>query len=244
MKTHTFKGGIHPDEFKEMSNICPITDVFPSTKTVTIPVTMGGAPNTPVVQVGDSVKRGQIIAKSDAFMSAPVHSSVSGKVKKIQSCLVTGNLELPCITIEADGSDETDFMPPLDPFACSKEDALKRIKDAGIVGMGGASFPTHVKLNPPADKKIDYVLLNAAECEPYLTVDERTLQETPDKIIDGLKIVCHILGGCPAIIVLENNKEYIVPELNKAIQNAGAQKQIAVSLVKTKGPCTRRKASC
>ena len=236
MKTHTFKGGIHPDEFKEMSNKCPITDVFPSTKTVTIPVTMGGAPNTPVVQVGDSVKRGQLIAKNDAFMSAPVHSSISGKVKKIQSCLVTGNLEVPCITIEADDLNETDFMPPLDPFACSKEDALKRIKDAGIVGMGGASFPAHVKLNPPADKKIDYVLLNAAECEPYLTVDERTLQENPDKIIDGLKIVCHILGGCPALIVLENNKEYIVPELNKAIQNAGAQKQIAVSLVKTKYP--------
>ncbi|MBO4320725.1 MAG: electron transport complex subunit RsxC [Treponema sp.] len=236
MKTHTFKGGIHPDEFKEMSSGCAISDVFPSTKTVTIPVTMGGAPNTPVVQVGDSVKRGQIIAKSDAFMSAPVHSSVSGKVKKIQTCLVTGNLELPCITIEADDSNETDFMPVLDPFTCSKEDALARIRDAGIVGMGGASFPAHVKLNPPSDKKIDFVLLNAAECEPYLTVDERTLQETPDKIVDGLRIVCHILGDCPALIVLENNKEYIVPVLEKAIQNAGVQKKIAVSLVKTKYP--------
>ena len=158
MKTLTFNGGIYPPEMKELSRECKVTDVFPSTKLVTIPVTMGGAPNTPLVKTGDTVKRGQVIAKSDKFMAAPVHSSVSGKVKKIQNCLVTGSSLVPCIIIEADSTDiasmETDFMPPLDPFSCKKEEALARIRDAGIVGMGGASFPTHVKLTIAPEKHI------------------------------------------------------------------------------------------
>ena len=235
MRTHTFRGGIHPSEKKELSSGCPITDAFPSSKTVTIPVTMGGAPNMPLVKVGDTVKKGQVIASSDAFMSAPVHASVSGTVKKIQNCMVTGNTEVPCIIIQADDSDETDYMPPLDPFSCEVEDALKRIRDAGIVGMGGASFPTHVKLNPPKDKEINYVLLNAAECEPYLTVDERTLLETPEKVIDGLAIVLR-LTGASGIIAMETNKAYIVPKLNEAIHEKKYDDDISVELVKTKYP--------
>ena len=234
MKTHTFKGGIFPNEMKELSKDCAIVDAFPSTKTVTIPVTMGGAPNTPLVKVGDVVKRGQVIAKSDKFMSAPVHASVSGKVKKIQSCLVTGNMEVPCIVIETDGTTDTDFMPSLDPFACTKQEALDRIRDAGIVGMGGASFPTHVKLNPPADKKIQYILLNAAECEPYLTIDERTLLESPEKVIDGLAIVMHIVGA-DGIIALETNKAYIQAGLEEAIKKSG-KTNISIALCKTKYP--------
>ena len=110
MSKHTFKGGIHPLEMKELSNQCPITPVFPSSKMVTIPVTMGGAPNTPCVAVGDLVAKGQIIANGDKFMNCPVHSSVSGKVKKIQNCLVTGNMEVPCIIIESDEENRTAFM--------------------------------------------------------------------------------------------------------------------------------------
>ncbi len=233
MKTHTFRGGIYPREMKELSRDCAITDVFPSTKTVSIPVTMGGAPNTPLVKVGDVVKRGQVIAKSDKFMSAPVHASVSGKVKKIQSCLSTGNVQVPCITIEADGSEETDFMPVLDPFACSHDEAIARIRDAGIVGMGGASFPTHVKLSPSPDKKIEYVLLNAAECEPYLTVDDRTMQEDPAKVIDGLAIVMHVVNA-KGIIALETNKAYDKQKLEAEIQKQN--RDIAVVLVETKYP--------
>lgn len=235
MRKHTFKGGVHPREMKELSNDCAIINVFPSTKSVTIPVTMGGAPNEPLVKVGDSVKKGQVIAKSDKFMSAPVHASISGKVKKIQSFMVTGGMEVPCITIESDGTEETDFMPALDPFSCTKEEALARIRDAGIVGMGGASFPAHVKLNPPADKKIDFVLLNAAECEPYLTVDERTLLEQSEKVVDGFKIVTKIVG-VKGIMVLEENKEYIAPKLKDAIKAKGWEKDIAVAIVKTKYP--------
>ena len=206
MKTHTFKGGVHPHEMKEMSNSCEIADAFPSTKTVTIPVTMGGAPNTVLVKVGDVVKRGQIIAKSDKFMSAPVHASISGKVKKIQSFMVTGCAEVPCITIESDGSGETDFMPPLDPFACTKEEALGRIRDAGIVGMGGACFPTHVKLCPPKECTIDTLIINAVECEPYLTADHRLMLEYPDQILIGIKVILKVLGIDRAVIGIEANK--------------------------------------
>lgn len=243
MRAKTFKGGIHPKEYKELSNQCPITAAFPKSKTVTIPVTMGGAPNQPVVKIGDEVAKGQIIANGEGFMNCPVHSSVSGKIKKIQNCLVTGNGMAPCIIIEADDAGRESLLPVLDPYECSKDDCLKRVREAGIVGMGGASFPAHVKLNPPADKIIDYVLVNAAECEPYLTCDERTILEQSSKVIDGLSIVLHIVNGgktgngkAKGIIVLEDNKAYLLPELEKAISEAGKEDKISVCLVKTKYP--------
>ena len=235
MKLHTFKGGIHPKEMKEFSNKCPITPVFPSSKTVTIPVTMGGAPNTPVVKAGDLVAKGQIIATGDKFMNCPVHSSVSGKVKKLQNCLVTGNQEVPCIIIEADDENRTQFMEPIDPFTSDFNVAIARIKDAGIVGMGGASFPAHVKLNPPADKKIEYVLINAAECEPYLTCDERTLQENTNKVIDGIAICMHLVGAL-GIIALEENKAYLKNQILDEIIKQGYEDCISVCVVKTKYP--------
>lgn len=247
MKICTFIGGVHPDDKKDLSQDFPIRDVKPKTGVVVIPVTQGGAPNSPIVKVGDHVARGQIIASSDKFMSAPVHSSVSGTVTKIANHVVTGNTQAPCITIKMDDSDDTNFMEVLDPFNCTKDDALKRIKDAGIVGMGGASFPTHVKLNVPAGKTIDYVLINAAECEPYLTCDERILQEYPDKVIDGLAIVCHIIAegqkAAPkGVIALEDNKSYITDILNKMIgiyKKENVEKvpfDLSVQLVKTKYP--------
>ncbi len=235
MNIRTFKGGIHPKEMKELSNSCATQDAFPLSKTVTIPITMGGAPNTPLVKVGDLVAKGQKIASGEKFMNCPVHASVAGKVKKIQNCLVTGNQEVPCIVIEDDGSGRTEYMQPLDPFACSKEEALERIKEAGIVGMGGASFPAHVKLNPPADKKIQFVLVNAAECEPYLTCDERLLQENAKKVIDGLAIVQKI-SGAYGIIALEDNKSYIKPILEEEIKNQNYADSMKVQLVKTKYP--------
>lgn len=235
MGVKTFKGGIHPKEMKELSNKCAIKEAFPSSGTVTIPVTMGGAPNTPLVKVGDLVAKGQIIANGDKFMNCPVHSSVSGKVKKIQNCLVTANAEVPCIIIEADDENRTAFMEPLDPFTCDYDTALARIKEAGIVGMGGASFPAHVKLNPPEDKEIEYVLVNAAECEPYLTCDERTMQETPEKLIDGLAIILHMVGAY-GMIALEDNKAYIKPILDAEINKKGYGDDMKVQLVKTKYP--------
>ncbi len=235
MKSHTFKGGIHPPERKELTEHLPIEPVLPFTNTVSIPATQGGAPNTIIVKAGDTVKRGQKIAESDAFMSAPVHASISGTVKKIEFRSITGNIDAPCIVIEGSGSDETAFMESLDPFTCSKDDALKRIKDAGIVGMGGAAFPTHVKLNPPKGKIIEHVLANAAECEPYLTIDHRTMTETPDTFIDGIAITVKITGAKDGFVVLEDNKAELVPVLETAIAKSGYT-NIRVVLVKTKYP--------
>ena len=236
MKSLTFKGRIHPPEHKDISENCKIENAFPSSKIVSIPVTQGGAPNQPIVKVGDSVSRGQVIAQSDAFMSAPVHSSVAGTVKKIEMRPVVGNIDVLCIVIEDDGSERTEFMEPLNPDTCSKEEALKRVKDAGIVGMGGAAFPTHVKLNPPKDKKINYVLGNAAECEPYLTIDYRTILESTEKIIDGLHIEMKITDAEKGIIVLEDNKKNCLPILETAIEKLGYKDSISVVLVKTKYP--------
>ena len=235
MKLHTFRGGIHPREMKELTCKCPLSPAFPLSRKVTIPVTMGGAPNTPLVKVGDQVARGQMISFGEKPMNTPVHSSVAGVVKKICNSLVTGNMEVPCIVIEADDSERTALMEPLDPFACDFSTALNRIRDAGIVGMGGASFPSHIKLNPPKDKKIEYVLVNAAECEPYLTCDERTLLETPEKLVDGLAIVLHLVGA-KGIIALEDNKAYIAPILKSLIEKKGYETCMSVSLVKTKYP--------
>ncbi len=236
MRSLTFKGGIHPPEHKDISENCKIENAFSSTKLVSIPVTQGGAPNQPLVKVGDLVSRGQVIAKSDAFMSAPVHSSVSGVVKKIEMRPVVGNVDALCIVIEDDGANRTDFMEPLDPDSCTKEEALKRVKDAGIVGMGGAAFPTHVKLNPPKDKKINYVLANAAECEPYLTIDYRTILESTEKLIDGLHIEMKIVDAPKGIIVLEDNKKHCLSILETAIEKLGYKDSISVVLVKTKYP--------
>ncbi len=236
MSTHTFKGGIHPPDRKELSQNESIQSVFPATKTVYIPVTQGGAPNQPIVAVGDKVVRGQKIAQSDAFMSAPVHSSVSGVVKDIKNNLVSGNVEASCIIIEADGSDKTDFLPVLDPFTCTKEEAIARVKEAGIVGMGGAAFPTHVKLNPPQDKVIEVVIANAAECEPYLTIDERTMLENADKFVDGLSIAMHIANAKGGIIAIEDNKTHVVPVLEDAIEKANASEKIGIVLCATKYP--------
>lgn len=244
MSIKSFKGGIHPPERKVLTCDLSVEPLFPSTKTVWIPVTQGGAPNSILIQVGDTVARGQKIAETEAFLSAPVHASIAGVVKKIENHLVTGNIDAPCIVIEADGSGRTDFMPPLDPFTCTREEAIGRLREAGLVGMGGASFPTHVKLNPPKGAAIDYLIANGAECEPYLTIDARTMQESAAKVIDGVAIAMYIAGASEGIIALEDNKANLVPTLEKAIAErksvpvgAGACAcAISVVLCKTKYP--------
>lgn len=241
MKTFTFKGGIHPNDAKELSRGKPITNLFPASKTVTIPVTMGGAPNTPVVNVGDKVVRGQIIANGTGPMSCPVHASITGTVKKITDHLVAGGVEAPCIIIEEnkDAPEErsqTMFMDPIDPFTSTREQLIARIHDAGITGMGGASFPTHVKFNYPATAKIEHLIINAAECEPYLTIDESVLNERADRVLDGIRIAQHIVQA-PAIIALEKNKAFLLDSLNEKIAAlTDLEHKIEVCIVKTKYP--------
>ncbi|MEL3911911.1 electron transport complex subunit RsxC [Treponema pedis] len=242
MGIKSFWGGAHPPENKAVLPEEEVLAVKPSTNMVWIPVTQGGMPNTPLVSVGDKVSRGQKIAETDKFMSAPVHSSVSGTVKKIEPHLVTGNSENLCIAIQIDEENREEFMPPLDPFTCTKEDAVRRIREAGITGMGGASFPTHVKLSPPPDTKIDYVIANGAECEPYLCTDAAAMFRSSEDIVDGLTITMKITGAPKGIIAVEDNKKNLLPVLEKAIEknkaasSAAGVFDISVQLCKTKYP--------
>lgn len=241
MKTRTFIGGVFPQEKKELSNKNQIETVLPSTKMVVIPFTTGGHKNVPLVKVGDIVAKGQKIADSDisaGIFNAPVHASIAGTIKKIENRPVSGNMEAPCIVIQGDdkigtAEEKTAYMQVLDPFSCSKDEVEQRIREAGIAGMGGAAFPTHVKFHKI--EKLDYVLLNASECEPYITIDERTLEETPDRVIDGLSIAVHYTQA-KGLIVITTNKEYLIPKLQEAISKSPCKDKISICLTDTKYP--------
>lgn len=242
MSIKTFKGGVHPPEMKVVSAQTEVKTVRPVSNKVWIPITQGGAPNALLVKVGDVVTRGQKIAYSDKFMSCPVHASVSGTVKKIETHLTVGNEDKLCVMIEDDGNNTENFMEPLDPFACTLDEALGRIKEAGIVGMGGAAFPAHVKFSPPKDAKIEYVIANGAECEPYLCTDAATMYNHASDIVDGLAISMRVTNAKKGIIALENNKTDLVPILEDAIKKAKSNPvaqgayEIRVQLCKTKYP--------
>ena len=233
----SFSGGIHPlhaiHHGKGLSASCAI-EVLPAPDTVVIPMAQHiGAPCAPCVAVGDTVKRGQKIGEVRGFVAAPIHSSVSGTVKEIGNKLVTGGNLVSCVVIENDGKDEwvdtvLDKPIPLDKITA--EDALKGVLEGGIVGMGGATFPAHVKLAPPKDKKIDYLLLNGAECEPYLTADHRLMVEQAERIIKGVQIIAKILGNPRCIIGIEDNKMDAVKVMDEAASGTGIE--IAVMPVK------------
>lgn len=236
MPTKTFKGGTHPPERKERSAKRPI-EVLRRVSQVVIPVNQHfGAPIQPLVKVGDVVKRGQKIADADGRMTVPLHASIAGTVKKIEPRMQANNLEGLAIVIEPAQEDSADFMPVLDPFTCTREEALARVREAGIIGVGGAGFPAHVKFAPPPNKPIEYVIANAAECEPFLTIDERVMEENPEDIVDGMAIVIKIVGAKTGVIGLEDNKSHLVPVLEKAIAAKSAGYTIGVQLLKTKYP--------
>jgi electron transport complex protein RnfC len=207
---------------------------------VVIPINQHfGAPNKCLVAVGDHVKRGQKMADAAAPgpMTVPVHASIAGTVKKIEPRTQSNNSEGICVLIEADDSGEEEFLAPLDPFNCTKEEALERIRDAGIIGMGGAGFPCHVKLAP--SKPVDTIIANGAECEPYLTTDEAVLTEKPAMLVLGLRIVMKITGVKKAVIGIEDNKAALVPLLEREIQADGKTASIGeinIGLCRTRYP--------
>ena len=170
----TFIGGVHPYDGKELSKDSPIKEVLPKGDMV-YPVSQHiGAPAKPVVAVGDTVLKGQMIAEAGGFVSSPIYSSVSGKVKAIEKRRVAVGDMVDSIVIENDGMfTETTYESVEDVTALSKEEIIEKVKNAGVVGMGGAGFPTHVKLSPKEPDKIEYIIANCAECEPYLTSDYR-----------------------------------------------------------------------
>ena len=228
----TFKGGIHPNDGKSLAKDKAIVTVMPKGDLI-YPLSQHiGAPASPIVSVGDHVLKGQKIAEAGGFVSAPIHASVSGTVKAIEPHFNPTGSKVNCIVVENDGEyQEVEYTPskPLDEL--TKEEILNLIGEAGIVGMGGAGFPTCVKLKPA--KPVDTILLNGCECEPLLTADHRVLLEFADDIIFGLKAILKTTGAEKGIIVIEDNKPDAIELMQEKVANIG---NMEVFVARTKYP--------
>lgn len=230
----TFKGGVHPPEGKELSEEKAIVRLDVPSQVI-IPLSQHiGAPSKVTVAVGDAVKTGQKIGEAAGAFSASVHSSVTGKVIAIgkypHPVLGTGD----AVVIERTADDEWFEYPKYPDYSgLSKEVLLGIVAEMGIVGMGGATFPTHIKLNPPEWKKAEYLIINAAECEPYLTCDDRLMREQGEGMLEGLKIMMKISGAPKGVIGIEHNKPHAIEHMKKLCANDDA---ISVAVVKTKYP--------
>ena len=230
----TFKGGIHPDDGKSLAKDKAIVEVKPKGDLV-YPVSQHiGAPANPVVAVGDHVLKGQMIAEAGGFVSAPIYASVSGTVKAIAPHLNPTGGRVNSIVIENDGEYKEVEYPEVTPLEdMSKEDILNAIGTAGVVGMGGAGFPTRVKLSPKEPEKIDYIIANCAECEPYITADYRTMIETPEKLVGGMKIILRLFDNAKGIFGVEDNKPDCIARMKEAIKG---KERMEVKELKTKYP--------
>ncbi|MFW2490079.1 electron transport complex subunit RsxC [Clostridium chromiireducens] len=230
----SFLGGIHPKDSKNYT-FGKAIEIPPLPKKVIIPVSQHiGAPCVPIVKVGDLVKKGQVIAKSDAFMHSPIHSSISGKVIEVSELPHASRAKCLAVVIENDGLDEWIEGVPLhrEWKKLDGEEIKNIIKEAGIVGLGGATFPTHVKLSPSKDKKIDVFILNAAECEPFLTADYRMMLEYTERIVTGVEIVMKVLNVKKGFVGVEDNK----PEAVRVMKEAFKGSNVEVVSLPTKYP--------
>jgi electron transport complex protein RnfC len=231
----TFRGGIHPPYNKNLTNNKPIEKAT-LPKKVIIPMGMHlGAPCEPMVKVGEIVKKGQKIGEGKAFVSAPAHASISGKVTAVEPRPWPGGGPMMSVVIESDGKDELyEGVTPSNPLDKLSPDEIKSlIREAGITGLGGAGFPTQVKLSPPPEKSVDTIIVNAAECEPYITADHRLLLERPEDIVLGLEAVMKATGVKNSFIGIENNKLDAVDSIKKALQG---KEGIKVAILATKYP--------
>lgn len=230
----TFKGGIHPYDGKELSKDKPIKAVLPKGDLV-YPLSQHiGAPAKPIVAKGDHVLTGQKIAEAGGFVSAPVYATVSGTVKAIEPRRVVTGDNVMSIVVENDGLYEEVEYPVVKPLEdMTREEIIACIKEAGIVGMGGAGFPTFIKLSPKEPEKIDYVIANCAECEPYLTSDYRRMLEEPQKLVDGLKVYLKLFENARGILAVEDNKLDCIELLKKLTKD---ETRISVKALKTKYP--------
>lgn len=235
----TFRGGIHPPEFKELAEEKPI-ETMPFPKQVVIPLSQHtGAPAKPVVAVGDEVKAGTLIAEPVGMISAAVHSSIAGKVNGIEHW-VHPVLPVPtkAVIIEAAETDELD--PAIKPRSereienLTPEEIRNIVRDAGIVGLGGAAFPTSVKITPPKDAAIDTLIINGAECEPFLTADDRLMREKPEGIINGARILAKVLGLEGACIAIEHNKPEAIRVMTETAASVWPSAEVLT--VRTKYP--------
>ncbi len=239
MKTLTFRGGVHPQYFKDLSVREPLREA-PLPSPAIVPLTQHiGAPNKPVVKKGEKVKEGQLLGKSGSFISSPVHSPISGKILDIKKAFHPALGFVESVFIERDESaprvtysktEDVEVLPP--------KELIEKIKNAGVVGMGGAAFPTHVKLSIPEGKKIDTLIINGAECEPYLTCDLVMMTRKTEEIFKGIELIVKILQPKTTYIAIEDNKKAALFAFKKARRESTHKviKEIRVVSLKTKYP--------
>ena len=231
----TFKGGVHPYEGKELSEHKPVQILMPKGDLVYPMSQHIGAPAIPLVKKGDKVLAGQKIGEASGFISANVICSVSGTVKAVEPRRVANGAMVNSIVVENDG--EYTAVEGLgadrDPAKLSKQEIRDIVKEAGIVGLGGAGFPTHVKLAPKDESKIEYILVNGAECEPYLTSDYRLMMEEPEKLVGGLKVILQLFDNAKGVIGIENNKPEAIKKLQELVKD---ESRIEVCPLQTKYP--------
>lgn len=234
MLKKTFAGGIHPYDGKELTKDKSIRAVLPKGDLIYPLQQHIGAPAVAIVSVGDKVLTGQKIADAGGFVSAPVHATVSGTVKAIEPRRIVTGDRVMSIIVENDNLYEEIEYPPAKPLdEMSAAEILTRIKDAGIVGMGGAGFPTFIKMSPPKPDRIDYVIANCAECEPYLTSDYRRMLEEPENLIGGLKVLLNLFEHARGILAIEDNKPECIRLLKEMTRE---EPRISVKELKTKYP--------
>ncbi|NLC33068.1 MAG: electron transport complex subunit RsxC [Clostridiales bacterium] len=237
MSKFSFRGGIHPlhdtHEGKDLTRNKPVRAY--ASKIVTIPMDMHiGAPSNPIVKKGEQVLLGQVIAEAVGGIGIPVHASVSGTVTDVSAKIMMRKVPSMCITIENNGLDEWIPLNPLGSVeSADSTKIIQAIKAAGICGMGGACFPTHIKMSPPPDKQVDIIILNGAECETYLTADFRLMLEQPQKVVDGLRIAMRAMNVKRGLIGIEDNKPEAIDAIKKA---AAGRDDIEVCTLKTKYP--------
>ena len=229
-----FKGGIHPDYNKELAKDKAIVEM-PCPAELVISMSQHlGAPAKCLVKAGDYVVKGQLIGEKNGFISVPVHASASGLVKTVEPRLGAAGGTAPAVVLDTTAPAPADLptancqLPALDWRSATREELLKRVEAAGICGMGGAGFPTAVKLNPPPNKRCEYLILNGAECEPYLTADCRLMMERADRIRIGVEIMRKVLGGPAVRIAVEANKPEAIAALEKAFADIEGNVEIVV----------------
>lgn len=234
MALFTFKGGIHPDDGKSLAKDKAIVEVKPKGQLV-FPLSQHiGAPAIPTVEVGDRVLKGQKIAEAGGFVSAPIYSSVSGTVKGIEPRLNPTGARVTSIIVENDDTYEEVEYPPVKPLEeMTKEEILEVIGEAGVVGMGGAGFPTKVKLSPKEPEKIDYIIANCAECEPYITADYRRMLENTEELVGGMKVVLKLFPNAKGLFCVEDNKPDCIEKLKELTRDDARMEVVAL---KTKYP--------
>lgn len=230
----TFKGGVHPNDGKSFAKDKEIVELLPKGDLV-YPLSQHiGAPASPIVKKGDHVLKGQMIAEAGGFVSAPIYASVSGTVKAIEPHVNPTGAKVNCIVIENDGQYEEVEYPPVKPLSeLTKEEILNMIANAGIVGMGGAGFPTRVKLSPKEPDKIDYIIANCAECEPYITADYRRMMETPELLVEGMKVILKLFDNAEGIFGVEDNKPDCIAKLKELVKD---EPRMEVKTLMTKYP--------